>query len=304
MYALCDATIFYTSNLEVYCGTQPDGPFKISNSPIDIVKRLVVPIENSNRNLTTDNYYTSIPLADYLLSQKITLIGTLKKNKKEIRTAFQADKRKEISSVLFAFQKDKMLTSYVPCKNKVVILISTLHDTEAINPVTNKPQVIIDYNATNGVVDTVDKMCATYSVSRITKRWPCVIFYSLLNIAGINAQVLHSFAKPTSVKHRRIFLKNMALDLMKEHLTSRAELRNLPSDIDAFLRTNYKKHAEESDEVQQASKRGVCRLCVSYKKRTSASMKCNTCNSFTCKHHSITEILCIKCREMNCSLSP
>ncbi|XP_024873440.1 uncharacterized protein LOC112455634 [Temnothorax curvispinosus] len=58
-FAMCDAKTFYTSNLEVYCGTQPSGPFNVSNSPTDIVKRLVEPIEGSN--LTTDSWYTSLP---------------------------------------------------------------------------------------------------------------------------------------------------------------------------------------------------------------------------------------------------
>lgn len=39
-----------------------------------------------------------------------------------------------------------------------------------------KPEIITDYNSTKGGVDTVEKMCATYTVSKITKRWPCVIF--------------------------------------------------------------------------------------------------------------------------------
>lgn len=79
IFALCDAKSFYTSNLEIYCGKQPDGPFEASNTPTDIVKRLVTPIERSNRNLTIDNWYTSVPLAEYLLSKKITVLGTMKK---------------------------------------------------------------------------------------------------------------------------------------------------------------------------------------------------------------------------------
>ena len=55
---------------------------------------------------------------------------------------------------------------------------------------TKKPEIIMDYNMTKGGVHTVDQMCSNYSVARITKRWPMAIFYSLMNIAGINAQVL------------------------------------------------------------------------------------------------------------------
>lgn len=45
MYALCDAKYFYMSNLEVYCGKQPEGPYHNSNSLMDIVKRLITDIE-------------------------------------------------------------------------------------------------------------------------------------------------------------------------------------------------------------------------------------------------------------------
>jgi len=60
------------------------------------VKRLVTPIENSKRNLTTDNWYTSIPLADYLLQKKITLTGTLKKKtcEKYLQNFYQRKKKK------------------------------------------------------------------------------------------------------------------------------------------------------------------------------------------------------------------
>ena len=64
LFALCDAKMFYTANLEIYCGKQPDGPYSVSNKPADIVKRLVEPSKGKNRNLTTDNWYTS-----YLLTK-------------------------------------------------------------------------------------------------------------------------------------------------------------------------------------------------------------------------------------------
>lgn len=298
IFALCDARNFYTSNLEIYCGKQPDGPFAASNSPTDIVKRLVTPIENSSRNLTIDNWYTSVPLADYLLTKKITVLGTMRKNKSEIPVEFLPDKNKDVQSCVFGFQKDKMLVSYVPRKNKSVILLSTLHDDDEIDPDTRKPQIILDYNATKGGVDTVDKMCAAYSVSRITKRWPCVVFYSLMNIGGINAQVLFKFACPTKApKHRRIFLKNLALSLMKEHLIFRSNLRHLPQDVSAFLKLNYGRAVEPRKEEGSIPRRGVCKLCVLEKKRSSASMKCCRCQSFTCKNHSSVEVVCDNCKD-------
>lgn len=92
-FALCDSKSYYTANLKVYCGKQRDEPFGASKSPSDVVKRLVTPIENSNRNLTTDNSYTSVPLADYLLTKNITMLKTIKKPKFQNLGFFCASKK-------------------------------------------------------------------------------------------------------------------------------------------------------------------------------------------------------------------
>lgn len=80
-FVLCDSQTFYVSNLEVYCGQQPEGEYRKSNKPNDITQRLLQPWKGKNRNLTCDNWYTSYPLAMALLKDKITIVGTLKKIK-------------------------------------------------------------------------------------------------------------------------------------------------------------------------------------------------------------------------------
>nr|XP_022911901.1 piggyBac transposable element-derived protein 4-like [Onthophagus taurus] len=297
IYALCDAKTFYTFNLEIYCGEQPDGPYMVSNEPMDVVKRLVKPIENCHRNLTTDNYYTSVALADYLLQKKITLIGAIKKYNQEIPSEFLPNKSRVTHSTLFGFQSNKMLASYVPHKNRAIILLSTKHNEGKIYEGTNKPEVIIDYNFTKCGVETVDKLCTTYTVSRKSKRWPCAIFFFLLNVAGINAYVLYSFTKTSVASSRRHFLKSLAISLMKPHLQYRATLP-LPMHIAAFLKCNYSQStatAENNTTEQQSAKRGTCRLCVMEKIRTTASMKCSKCFSFTCKKHSVVNVVCLDC---------
>ena len=62
IWALVDANTFYTYNLEPYLGKSPSLRFRVSNKPEDVVLRLVQPIENSGRNITADNWFTSIPL--------------------------------------------------------------------------------------------------------------------------------------------------------------------------------------------------------------------------------------------------
>lgn len=40
IFAMTDAQMFYTANMEVYVGQQPTGPFQVSNSPTAMVKAM------------------------------------------------------------------------------------------------------------------------------------------------------------------------------------------------------------------------------------------------------------------------
>lgn len=123
--AVCDSNTFYTSNLEIYAGTQNDGPYQVSNSPSDVVKRLVVPIKGSNRNVVMDNWFMNVPLmTELLVDYSLTCLGTLKKNKKEIPLVFTQTRGREEHSSYFGFQNDATLVSYVPKRGKVVLLAS------------------------------------------------------------------------------------------------------------------------------------------------------------------------------------
>lgn len=188
IYAMVDSKTFFACNLEVYVGTQPKGPHFLDNSPLALVQRLVEPIRYSKRNVTCDNWFTSIPLVRTLFTDfTLTFLGTIRKNKRELPLELSNPNQRPIGSSMFAYDKNITLVSYIPKKNKNVLMISTLHHDSKIHEQTGKPEMIIDYNDSKGGVDTLDKMCAAYDCARNTKRWPMVIFYSLLNVAGVNS---------------------------------------------------------------------------------------------------------------------
>ena len=191
--------------------------------------------------------------------------------------------------MLFEFQKDLTLVSYVSRKNKCVILISTSHDDDKIDPETQKPDIILDYNKNKGGVDTVDQLCNTYSVARKTRRWPLAVFFSLLNIGGINAFVIHSEKNPQSPPQpRRIFLKNLSTLLMKCHLQQRLRIPQLPTHAKAIIRRlveNEGTERKDNCDPPPAKKiRGRCVLC-GRQKNNNTTLKCSECFQFTCKSH-------------------
>ncbi|UYV77142.1 hypothetical protein LAZ67_14003430 [Cordylochernes scorpioides] len=221
LFALVDSKMFYTCNLEIYSGKNPEGPYNVSNSPSDVVERLCEPIKGTGRNVTMDNWFTSYSLALKLLQQiRLTIVGTLKRNKKEIPSEFVISRGRNVHTSVFGFQSEMTLLSYKPKENKVVLMLSTLHHDANIDDSTGelkKPEIIMFYNMTKGGVDMMDEMTATYNCARNSRRWPMVIFYSLLNIGAINSQIIHfENGNASKVKSRRHFLKTLSLDLIEE----------------------------------------------------------------------------------------
>lgn len=294
--AMVDSKTNYLCKFEVYSGKQPDGQYQVSNSPDEIVKRLVEPIKRSGRNITTDNWYTSAKLAQDLLTgeYKLSLVGTLNKRKPEIPLEFLPNKTREQFSSLFGFYKGMVMVSYVPKQKKAVVLLSTMHNDNAIDETTGsskKPEIVTFYNATKGGVDCNDKLCATYNVGRRTKRWPLALFFHLVNVSGINALVIHRSNNEKSDTYvRRIFLKKLATELVQEHQKRRIQQRALSS--------KAKKRIREVQDIQEevyhsTSKRGRCSLCPR-KIDKKVSTKCNKCGKFICQQHVF--MFCAGCR--------
>jgi len=104
----------------------------------------------SNRCVTADNFFSSILLATTLWSNKLEYLGTIRQNKIEIPVEFKAAKTRKVESAVFGFQNELTLVSYVPKVKKAVILVSTNHHERNINALSNKPEIIMDYNKFKG----------------------------------------------------------------------------------------------------------------------------------------------------------
>ena len=117
---LCDAENGYPLKGIIYTGKV--GNTRDVNQGERIVKELAVTYKGSGRNISTDRFFTTLPLAKLLLTWNLTLVGTLKKNKTYISQEMKASKSREILSTIFGFHEKVTMCSYVPKKNKAVIL--------------------------------------------------------------------------------------------------------------------------------------------------------------------------------------
>lgn len=189
---------------------------------------------NIGANVTMDNFFTSYKLACDLLKNHTTIVGTIRSNKPELPRIFaskeDAKTRGAFSSV-FCYSGPCQLVSYTTHSKKNVMLLSTAHAQEEINPQTSKPTVIHDYNKHKGGVDTFDKMLRGFTCKRKTNCWPMAMFYNIVDVAALAAFRLFEMCHPSwnlnKSEKRNFFLKELAFDLAEPHLRNRIKTKNM-----------------------------------------------------------------------------
>jgi len=161
-----------------------------------------------------------------------------------------------------------------------------LHKDKLIDPEAKgkKPLIITFYNATKGGVDTADKMCAAYNVARNIKRWPMGIFFAILNISGINYQVIYHGNDFKPIR-RRIFLKSLAHELVIGQICRRSmSAIGIPTSLQKQLKQFYPE-AEDNDEYTPgpSEKSRRCANCMSQSsKRRLSRYQSKNCRQSLC----------------------
>lgn len=295
LMCLCDGKNGYFYNCYIYTGRGSDGEGLTDEEkkflvPTQSVVRLTKPLYSSNRNITCDNWFTSVELVDHLKKKGLTCVGTLKKNKREIPKEFLPSKQREIGSTLYGFTGQNTLLSHVPRKAKAVILLSSMHHAEATDESTGKPEIIQFYNTTKGGVDEIDKKCSIYTCSRRTRRWPMVIFYRMLDISSVNSHLLYDIHHGKTTE-RGIFVKELARKLVLSQMRRRVFNERLPRELRLSLTRVLGSDMPDYPDVQEEDlkQRRRCHTCPLKLQRKST----HTC--YMCKKH-----VCLQCAKEVC----
>ncbi|XP_066139156.1 piggyBac transposable element-derived protein 4-like [Euwallacea fornicatus] len=292
---VCDSSSKYMLDASPYLGKST----KTNGLPLAtyFVQELTKSVHGSNRNITMDNWFTSVSLADCLLKDpyKLTIIGTLRKNKTEIPKEMLDITDRYPNTSMFCHDQMKTMVSYMPKRKKIVLLLSTLHEGVEISSI-GKPAIIMNYNETKGGVDTFDQMCSNMNSGRKTRRWPMVIFYDMINIACINSYIIYCSnlvklnKKPLSRYQYMIELSRcLAETWLKERLNIKTLRSNIRQDINDILNISVENETTE----YQNKKRKICFYCPSNKRRMTTTY-CNQCKEAICGEHRGNNI-CIAC---------
>ena len=186
--------------------------------------------------------------------------------------------------------------------------MSTLHSDHKIDPISGKPQIILDYNKTKGGVDTLDQMCAIFSSGCSTKRWPTAAFWCLLDIISVNSFIIFKHFSsnrdiiPIQAKNRREFIyslgEELTFPLMISRLDSNSIFRDLRLIITKLLKnksidlTNNVNCSQSQNSSQSSS--------GSSNKRKLENSNQTRCYLFPRKANKKCTIRCDECEELIC----
>ncbi|KAJ8968050.1 hypothetical protein NQ314_002488 [Rhamnusium bicolor] len=120
---ITDEKTHYFYNGYINAGKDSDGyglnaALKQFSKLLQSVLRLVRFIENTNRNITADNWFSSLELVEELKNRNLTYVETMRKSKREIPPEFLPQRNRKVGreGTLFVFTKETTLISYVPKK--------------------------------------------------------------------------------------------------------------------------------------------------------------------------------------------
>lgn len=329
---LCDSQSYYPVKGMIYSGKLPNQQREI-NQGQNVVLDLVEKYLDAGRTIYADNFFTTLDLARILMRRKTAYVGTVRYNKTFIPQEFKKNPKRTINSTLFGFNEgDIALCSYVPKKNKVVNVLSTMHYTCLVDEQTEKrkPYAILDYNANKCGVDTMDQMLGTYSCKRATQRWPLAMFYNMLDVAALAAFTIYNEMKPIKRSDRRrsfllLLTKQLATPNIEEralnnHITSYPRIRNAMEAFDVRVRKTSSNSRIEyificflfffsfqvlprpmegnAPSFAARSSRPSCRLCRSeYGRQRKTRAYCFGCGNAVCGEHSTLLHRCNTCAQ-------
>ncbi|CAI6351009.1 unnamed protein product [Macrosiphum euphorbiae] len=296
LFKICEVN-GYTHDVNVYAGkNQVNG----KGLACRVVLELSNPFLNAGRTIVTDNFYTSLPLANELLDNNTHLIGTLRSNRIRLPEIFKTKLRpgeiigrENINGIVVAKWHDKRDVSMMSTKHNIN-MVETGKKNRKNEPIL-KPQIILDYNAGKAGIDLSDQLSSYSSPVRKSIRWyHKVATEVLLGTSVVNALIVYNMNKPSDKKISITKFREMLVDELFELDQSQIAISDSPTtSTKRGRKTNHKfeESAERDNRNRKVRKR--CLHCYSLKttavgsKKASVETKkvttyCSTCNIYTC----------------------
>nr|XP_033332812.1 piggyBac transposable element-derived protein 4-like isoform X2 [Megalopta genalis] len=241
----------YTYSFRVHAGKALE---KEDIASTNVTMNLCKDVFYKGHTLCTDNWYTSVDLANKLVTKNMHLVGTLRLNCKGIPNEVLTTELKRGEVV--AKENSKGITVLKWKDKRDVLVLSTKHSCEMENVTTKRgvccrPKILIEYNKGKTSVDLSDRMSAYSGPPSKTMKWYRKLALELfLNIAVANALIMFK-----DVTRRKMSITTFRKQLA-DALTRHSE-RETPIRVD----TRRNVHQLEKKEGKAHKVRKYCLEC-------------------------------------------
>jgi len=271
----------YVCQFSIYTGKNGDKPTK--NLGSTVVNELTADLAGKNYNFYFDSFFSSVELMSHLRRHGKNAAATIRRDRKLLPKMPQ-DKSMKEGDTFQRIRTDGISISKWMDK-RPVHMISNMHN---INEFSEKsctkkdgsldtkklPTVVCDYNKHMGYVDLADQLKSYYEIDRKSKRWYLRIFWHLLNVAVVNAFLIHQATH--QVTTLKIFTASLAEVLIGTSYLNRKRLTNSPATSKSYV------PEEKREEGQHFPKYGT------------TSRRCGACSTKADPHR--TKWLCTGCQ--------
>lgn len=304
LWVLCESLTGYIREVVIYTGKQNTRNSKLGQA-YDVVMTLMQTILNKGYTVVVDNFFTSVRLAKDLLKKGTNLVGTLRKNRKEIPKEMKDLKLQpgqsrswrtgELLSVAFKEKKSQ---------KKPVLLLSTRNTacnitvTRASKKTAVVPEVVDTYNHNMGGVDLADQKVYQYQDERRSYKWYKKVFQNLLHRVCLNAYILytetleqrkeqHANDPGFNARHyrpmsRERFLKGLISELIGSYKDVGKEVKDSMTTGTACKLDKLQKTVSSSGRPRQPER--DCVMCSKRgEKRKRSTWECRTCSLGMCR---------------------
>ena len=328
-----------------YCGKPTEEPSAYYVKGVEetvkyLVENLSIYVDLQGRNISFDRLYTSVPLAQWLLSHNITCVGTLQSNRRGIPVEIKDVKdREQFSYLCFweSLQNKLVLHSYVvntkSTGKRNVLLLSTMQPILGItkDDGKKKPAIYKLYDFTKGGTDIMDYRIGKYTCKSKSKRWTLTAFSYILDVCRVNASTILSLNKNIDPRKQDSYEFGMDLAgfLIRPHIQRRptAGLQmSIKNKMSLLLGQNAEMHhhqesrnsaGEASQETlysKKSDKIGRCKQCmkeiagptrrIEVQRMSKSKNQCQMCATPACSIHTVQICKpCFKSLEKNKSQS-
>ena len=291
IFWLCDTKTTFCHNGIIYIGANtldPEEQRQYDSLSEAIVMHLMKPFLNEGRNLTADNWFSSLSLVQNLLTKNTTYVGTIRKNKREIPPAARLVQNRRRGDTHFYHFDDIVLISFWDKGSTPVLLIDSFSRDMTIPNENNKPSAVLFYNQTKSGVDNLDKMVRTFSTKRKCRRWPFAILMNLLDVAIINSGFIwNSHTGTVYNKQHCDFMKNVGYQLVDGQIKARIAKGGMKETVSHAMKllgyTVMEQHCEPFHMVH-LPKQKRCKLCGADRDRKTKTA-CAKCGAPMCLEH-------------------